>query len=76
MLDGQHGDDAAAHVQKDAEGLQAGHPAGEDRPGPQGLQKVVHGLLLGRPAAETGHWGTFFIGEHLLDCKAGRLADP
>ena len=76
MFDGQHGDNAAAHVHKGPEALQPGHPAREDGPGFQPLQEIGHGPLLGRPAGEERHGSPLSVGFQGRDGEAGGLSHP
>ena len=76
VLDREHGNDAAANVQKSAEGLQPDDPAGEDGSRLQMFQKEIHGLFLSRPAAQQGDRGAFCVGVDASYCKAGCLSNP
>ena len=76
VLNGQHGDDSAAHVHKGAEALQPGDPAGEDGSGLQVPEKVLHGLFLGGPAGEERRRRALFVGLQGRDGEAGGLPHP
>ena len=70
LLQRQHGDDAAANVQKGPEGGQMGHFRGDHGPRPQVGEEILHSPLLDLPAGEKGNRRTFFIGADSFNCKA------
>lgn len=73
-LNGQQGDDAAAHVHKGAEGLQVGDLAGDDHAWRQVAKHPVQGLGLG-PATGEGQAGpSGFIRFQGGDAAAHRLS--
>ena len=76
MLDGQHSHDAAADIQKGAEGLQMRHHRSDHGAWAQVLQEEVHGPLLNGPAGEQCRGRALFIGPEGRHEKTGRLSHP
>ena len=75
-LQREHGDDAAANIQKRPERHQMGHHCSDHRTGDQRFQKGVQSPLLGGPTAQQRHGSALFVGPDVRDHKAGRLSHP